>query len=102
MRAYDPSRSNQEQQRRVKQAMANKGAVKQVMIKESVIANTEPTPEPVEFIEFRTKSEREAGRQAKMEYFRAESRIHNFIEKVMIYPSQYPVWNKSNKEIIIR
>ena len=102
MRAYDPSRSNKEQQRRVSQAMINKGAVKQVMIKESEIANTEPTPEPVEFIEFRTKSEREAGRQIEVAYQNRVDFYQNFIEKSRIYPQQTTGWTKSDKEMIIR
>ena len=71
MNSYDPSRSNQEQQRRVRQAMANKGAVKQMMIRETAEANKESSPEPVEPIEFRTPEERAEVRAATEAYFTA-------------------------------
>ena len=71
MRAYDPSRSNQEQQRRVRQAMVNKGAVKQVMIRESEVANKEPSTVSDTFIEFRTPEEQARVTSATEAYFTA-------------------------------
>ena len=82
--------------------MKNKGAVKQVMIKESEIANKEPSPEPVEFIEFKTKEEREAGRRSNVAYREASDNIHINFARSNKYQPQPSGWSKSNKEAIIR